>query len=216
MMFGKFLALMLGAAAALNASNQDVFDLKAELIRPLRNRPGNLHADPQGVSFRSSDGKTEITIRFEDLRAADVADPRSLHFETYEVRKWKPFERRTYRFRASPDAPVEDLARFLAGRIYRPVVGHYPSGAEFRIAAYHRRLRQGSNGALEIGEQAIQFVSANPADSRTWLYRDIETIGTPDRYRFRVTTSRETYVLELKSELPEAAYRFAWDRVYRP
>src|SRR6266566_6489857 len=50
--------------------------------------------------------------------------------------------------------------------------------------------------------------------ARTWLYRDIETIGKPDSFRFRVTTNRETYILELKAELPEAAYQLAWSKVY--
>ena len=94
------------------------------------------------------------------------------------------------------------------------MVGHYTAASEFRIPAYHRRARRGTNGTLEIGEEAIRFVSDKPADSRTWLYRDIETIGRPDSYRFRVTTNRETYILELKSELPETAYQFAWSKVY--
>ena len=67
---------------------------------------------------------------------------------------------------------------------------------------------------LEIGNESVQFVSEKSAESRTWLYRDIETIGRPDSFRFRVTTNRETYVLELKNELPEAAYQFAWSKVY--
>ena len=40
------------------------------------------------------------------------------------------------------------------------------------------------------------------------------TIGKPDSFRFRVTTSRENYILELKAHLPEAAYQFAWSKVY--
>ncbi len=68
---------------------------------------------------------------------------------------------------------------------------------------------------LEIGDEAIRFVSDTPADSRTWLYRDIETIGRPDSFRFRITTNRETYVVELKSELPEPAYELAWRKVYK-
>jgi hypothetical protein len=67
---------------------------------------------------------------------------------------------------------------------------------------------------LEIGDESIQFLSDKPADSRTWLYRDIETIGRPDSFRFRVTTNRETYILELKDDLPEAAFQFAWSKVY--
>src|SRR5437773_5068932 len=123
-------------------------------------------------------------------------------------------ERREYTFRAPPDAPIENLAQFLAGRVHRPVVGYYKKGSQFRVAAFHRRALRGTDGTLEIGEESIQFVGDRSADSRTWLYRDIETIGRPDSFRFRVTTNRETYVLELKDDLPETAYQFAWSKVY--
>ena len=205
---------VLVAGLVVGAAEKDVFDLKVERVRILRNQPGALHIDAQGTTFRSSDGKTSITIPMQDLREADVADAHALRFETYEVQKWKPIERREYSFRAEPEAPVEELAQFLASRVHRPVVGHYAATSQFRVPAFHRRMRAGTNGTLEIGEEAIRFVSDKPADSRTWLYRDIETIGRPDSFRFRVTTNRETYVVELKSELPEAAYQFAWSKVY--
>jgi hypothetical protein len=207
---------VLVAWLAVGATEKDVFDLKVERVRIFRNQPGDLHVDADGITFRSSDGKTRITIRMQDLRGVDVADPSSLQFETYEVQKWKPIERREYTFRAGPDAPVEELAQFLAARVHRPVVGHYASASQFHVPAYHRHALGGTNGTLEIGDEAIRFVSDKPADSRTWLYRDIETIGRPDPFRFRVTTSRETYVIELKSELPEAADQFAWSKVYNP
>jgi hypothetical protein len=206
--------LLAAEAADKDVFNRDMFDLKVERVRLLRNQSGDLHVDAEGVTFRSSDGRTIITIPMKDLREADVADPHGLRFETYEVQKWKPMERREFTFRAQPDASVEELAQFLAARVHRPVLGHYAEASQFQIPAFHRRLRTGTNGTLEIGEDSIQFVSDKPADSRTWLYRDVETIGRPDSYRFRVTTNRETYVVELKSELPEAAYQFAWNKVY--
>jgi len=199
---------------ATDAADQDVFDLQVTRVRVLRNQPGDLHIDPAGLTFRSSDGKTTITIPMQDLREADVAHPRALRFATYEVQKWKPIERREYTFRAQPDAPVEVLAQFLAAHIYRPIVGHYATASQFRVAAYHRRTLGGTDGTLEIGQDSIRFVSDKSADSRTWRYRDIETIGKPDSFRVRVTSNRENYVLELKAELPEAAYQFAWDKVY--
>jgi hypothetical protein len=205
---------VLVAWLAVGATEKDVFDLKVERVRIFRNQPGDLHVDAHGITFRSSDGKTSITIRTQDLREVDVADPSSLQFETYEVQKWKPIERREYTFRAGPNAPVEELAQFLAARVHRPVVGHYASASQFHVPAYHRHALGGTNGTLEIGDEAIRFVSGRAADSRTWLYRDIETIGKPDSFRFRVTTNRETYIVELKSELPEAAYQFAWSKVY--
>jgi hypothetical protein len=196
------------------AAPQEVFDLTVEHVRTLRNQPGDLHVDAQGITFRSKDGKTNVTIKMQELREASVADSRALRFETYEVEKWKPIERREYTFRASPDAPLDALAQFLAARVHRPVVGHYWQGAQFEVPAYHRRAFGGTNGTLRIGEESIQYLSEKPADARTWLYRDIETIGRPDAFRFRVTTNRETYIVELKDELPVGAYEAAWSKVY--
>ena len=202
------------AAIGKGQTPAEAFDMKVERVRLIRNQRGDLHIDARGVTFRSADEKTTISIPIDDLRQADVADPRSLRFQAYEVPKWKPMERREYVFRATEDAAVEAAAQFLAAHLYRPVVGHYPAASKFKIPAFHRRMRGGTPGTLEIGDEAIRFVSDKAADSRTWLYRDIETIGKPDSYRFRVTTNRETYVVELKSEVPEAAYDFAWGKVY--
>ena len=206
--------LALPALSAAETANKDVFDLRVDLVKMLRKQSGDLHIDAEGVTFRSRDGKTSITILMRDLREADVADPHALRFEAYEGQKWAPIERREFTFRAQPDAPVEKLARFLTSHVHRPVVGHYVTASQYQIAAYHRRALGGTDGKLEIGQDSVRFVSDKLADSRTWLYRDIETIGKPDSFRFRVTTSRETYILELKAELPEAAYQFAWGKVY--
>ena len=205
--------IVVGVQLGLAAQQQE-FDLKVERVRPLRDQPGDLHIDAQGITFRSTDGKTTVMIQMRDLREASVADPRGLRFETYDVDKWKPIERRGYTFCAQTDAPLDSLAQFLTARLHRPVVGHYWQRALFEVPAYHRRAFGGSNGTLRIGEESIQYLSDQPADARTWLYRDIETIGRPDSFRFRVTTSRETYVVELKDELPEGAYESAWGRVY--
>ena len=199
---------------AMAAQENGVFDLKVTRVRTLRDQPGDLHIDKQGIAFRSGDGKTSITIAMKDLRDVSVADPHALRFGTYEVQKWKPVERVEYTFRTPPDTSLEELGNFLAARVHRTVVGHYPEESQFQAAAYHRRLRAGTSGLLRIGPESIQFVSDKPADSRTWLYRDIETIGRPDSFRLRVTTNRETYVLELKEDLPEAAYELAWSKVY--
>jgi hypothetical protein len=213
MNIGRVFFLLAGAALSAAAS-AGTFDFKVERIRLSRNQSGNLHIDAKGIRFQSSDEKTVITIPFEDLRQADVANPKTLRFQMYAVDKWKPFARREYTFRTETAVPVEELAMFLTARLRRPVVGHYATSAKFQVPAYHRRTRSGSNGTLEIGDEAIRFVSEKPADSRTWLYRDIETIGRPNPYHFRVTTVRETYVVELRAQLPEDAYQLAWSKVY--
>lgn len=210
----RFAGLLL--AFGLVAPAAETFDLKVTLVRALRDQKGALHIDSDGIVFRSDDGKTRIAVALPEIREADVADPRRLRFGLYGVRTFEPSDRVEYVFRGAPDAPVEGLAQFLAGRLRRPVVGHYQAGSKFRVAAFHRRMLRGSNGTLEIGDDAIRFESEQPADSRTWLYRDIGTIGRPDAFRFRVTTNRETYVLELKDDLPDAAFDWAWKKVYDP
>jgi hypothetical protein len=214
MTFSKVFFFALAPALIAFAEPPDVFDLKVERVRPLRDQPGDLHIDAQGITFRSKDGKTNVTMKMPDLREANVADPHALRFETYEVQKWKPIERRGYTFRVSSEVQLDDLAQFLAAKILRPVVGHYGQDVQFEVPAYHRRVFSGTNGTLRIGDESIQYLSDRPADARTWLYRDIETIGRPDSFRFRVTTNRETYVVELKDALPEGAYELAWSKVY--
>src|SRR2546422_174847 len=158
MTFAKVLALTLLSGLLATGLDKNAFDMKVARVRMLRNQPGDLHIDAEGVIFRSSDGKTAIKIEMKDLRAADVADPHALRFETYDVQKWKPTERREYRFRAQADAPVEELAQFLAANVHRPVVGHYAKASQFQVAAYHRRALAGTHGTLEIGQDAIRFV----------------------------------------------------------
>lgn len=209
-----FLLIAFAVPMVFASPVNEVFDWKVTLVRPLRDQRGSLHIDAKGLEFRSDDSKEKIRFAMLDLREAHVADVRTLRFELYGVRKWAPSERVEYTFRAEADAPVEMLAAFLASRVHRPVVGHYAADSRFTVAAFHRRALRGTNGTLEIGEDAIRYVSEQAADSRTWLYRDIETIGKPDSFRFRVTTNRETYVLELKGDLPEAAFQFAWRKVY--
>jgi hypothetical protein len=215
MTFMRVLALtVLMPLFAMPAPADSVFDLKVNRVRTLHDQPGDLHIDIQGITFRSTDGKTTIAIPTKDLRDVSVADSHALRFGTYEVQRWKPFERVEYTFRAPPDTSIEELGNFLTAHVHRTVVAHYPAESQFQAAAYHRRVRGGASGLLRISAESIQFVSDKPADSRTWLYRDIDTIGRPDSFSFRVTTNRETYVLELKEDLPEAGFQLAWTRVY--
>src|SRR5882757_7828442 len=150
MTFPKVFALLaLPTLLTAETAGKTVFDLKVERVRMLRNQAGDLHIDAEGITFRSSDGKTTVTIPMEDLREADVADPHALRFQTYEVQKWKPIVRREFTFRAEPSAPVEELAQFLAAHVHRPVVGHYDATFQFQVGAYHRRTLGGTDGSLE-------------------------------------------------------------------
>ena len=208
--------VLLFTAAAMAA---DSFQFSVARVRMLwRDEPGHLEIDAAGVSYRSADGKAGFKVRLEDIREADVADPKVIRIETDNRLKRKSGGRRAYTFRLREGHHGNDLAKFLSEHLSRPVVGSYATKepAVFTIPAYHRHVLGGEHGKLEIGREAIRFVTEKPADSRTWLYRDVQTIGSSGPFQFRVSTDVETYLFDLKERLAPEAYDFAWQRVYGP
>lgn len=185
--------------------------------RPVwRDERGELRIDVSGVSYQSDNGKTKIQLGFEDIRKADVSSPKQVRIETYDRLRRKAGGRREYTFHLREGKHGEDLAQFLSQRLARPVVGDYAvaAPAAFSIPAYHRHAFRGVAGKLEIGPEAMRFVAEQEADSRTWLYRDIESMGNSDPLHLRVSTYAETYMFDLKQRLPREAYEYAWQRVY--
>ena len=175
-----------------------------------RHQPGSLDINERGIAYRSDDGKTSLTLPFEDIREADVSVPGLIRIETYDALK------RDLIFHLRAGTQDEALGRFLAEHLHRPVISSYAltQANAYRIPAYHRGILSGSHGTLIIGSAGIEFASQKAKDSRTWLYRDIQTIGTPDPFHFRVSTYAETFTFDLKERLPEDAYRLASDKVY--
>lgn len=176
---------------------------------------GRLIFSDSGAIYRSQNGRMSIEIPYANIREADVSDPRTIRIETYDILKRNPLSHRSHEFRLDEDHG-SDLAKFLAERLKRPVIGTYDVGGEgrFSVPAYHRHLFGGAHGLLEIGPNGIQFKAETKADSRTWLYRDIQTIGSSGPFNFRISTESETYNFDLKQRLPEGAYELAWSKLY--
>lgn len=212
--------LALAATVSMWAQSDAIFEYPVTLSRPLshvklqRDVRGVLQFSHTGILFKSSDGKTTVNLDYADVKKADVSDPEKIGIETYDIRALNPLERHAYEFKLKK-AHGPDLVHFLVDHIQRPVVGD--SGANdftFHVPAYHRHITGGAHGTLEIGSAGIRFVTKAKADSRTWLYRDIDTIGSSGPFNFRVTTPAETYNFDLKQRLPEGAYDLAWRYTY--
>ncbi len=208
--------LLLLMAGHVRAQNVPVFEYPVTLAKPLshfklqRDVPGVLRFSQSGILFKSNDGKRTVNLHYSDVKKADVSDPDKIGIETYDIRALDPLKRHAYEFKLKKEHGP-DLAQFLAEHIQRPVIGDYgTSHTAFRVPAYHRHLAGGAHGILEIGSDGIRFVTKTKADSRIWLYRDIETIGSSGPFNFRVTTPDDTYNFDLKERLPEAAYDLAW------
>ena len=169
-----------------------------------------------GVSYRSDHQKTKIDIPLLSVYQADVSDPKVIRVETYDILKQKLLGRQVHVFRLRGSVHDERLARFLSEALPRPVIGAFgpASQPEAVIRAYHRHRLGGCHGTIRIDSDAIRFVSDRPENSRTWLYRDLATIGTMNPFHFRVSTLAETFNFDLKERLPESAYDLAARRVY--
>ena len=213
----KQVILLVLLVSAASSQAEDIFRYRVQRDKLLRDESGNLQIDSSGISYRSDNGKTSIHLSLADVREADVSDPGVIRIETYDVLKRRLTGRRIHTFRLTVEGHNEELARFLAANLKRPVIGAFGGAlpGSFEIPAYHRHRVGGCHGKLLIDDTAIRFLSDKPSDSRTWLYRDIETIGSANDFQLRVTTLAETYNLELKDRLPEQAYEKAWQKVYR-
>jgi hypothetical protein len=197
---------------------QDIFRYPVELKKFLRSEKGELVIDSGGVSYKSEDGERSIQIAPLDVYEADVSDPREIRIQTYLNVKRRLLGRQTYTFRLREVEHGPELARFLAVHLKRPVVGFRDTAAQgeaYEIPAYHRHRFGGCDGTVHIDSSGIQFISEKAADSRSWPYSEIETVGTMTAFHFRVSTLNETYNFDLKDRLPSAAYDLSFRAVAR-
>lgn len=208
------IVMLLMAATGLYAAEPLALRVLREKLG--RDESGRLEVSDSGVVYTADNGKTTLQFDFADIRTADLSDPRAIRIETYDVLKRKIGGRRVYTFRLSDAIRDDRLIRFFVARLNRPVVGYYAESApvRFKTLAYHRHRLGGCSGTVEIGSDAIRFVGLKSGESRTWLYRDVESIGSPDPFHLRVTTFAETYTFDLKERLPAEAYESMWQRVY--
>ncbi len=205
-----FMIVAVGAQAA------DSFELTVYRDRLPRKEAGRLVISGTGISYRSDHQKTVIDIPFLNVFQADVSDPKVIRIETYDIAKQKLLGRQVHVFRLRTGVHDELLTRFLSKALQRPVIGAFGPAPlpEAVIPAYHRHRLGGCHGTIRIDSDAIRFLSDRPQDSRTWLYRDLETLGTMNPFHFRVSTLAETFNFDLKERLPESAYDLAARRVY--
>ena len=202
--------LTVGAHAA------DQFEFAVFRDRLPRKEAGQLVISDAGISYRSDHRKTVIDISLLNVFQADVSDPKVIRIETYDIAKKKLVGRQVYVFGLRGGVHDERLTRFLSKALQRPVIGAFGPAPqpEAVIRAYHRHRLGGCHGTIRIDSDAISFGSDRPEDSRTWLYRDLETLGTMNPFHFRVSTLAETFNFDLKERLAESAYDLATRRVY--
>lgn len=207
--------LALISAAAAHAAES--FEYSVFRDRFPRKEAGRLMISDAGIRYRSDHRKTAIDLPFSNVFTADVSDPKVIRVKTYDIVKRRLLGRQVHVFRLRDGRHDRGLARFLSGAMQRPVVGSFgpESKPDAGVRAYHRHRFGGCHGNIHIDRSGIQFQSDKPEDSRTWLYRDIETVGTMNPFHFRVTTLVETFNFDLQERLPQLVYDLASRKTYQ-
>jgi hypothetical protein len=178
-----------------------------------KSEPGTFLMDQDGIEFRST--KFRRRWKYVDIHTFDLS-PHELTLWTYENRPWHEPGERLFRFTLSETMPPELTAQFTA-RVGKPVQNGAPiptSAAVEEIPAHHRVWSSGSNGVLRLKEDGIDYIAENGRDSRSWRWKDIETIANPNPYEFRVTAFREIAEFDLKQPLAREVFERLWDRLY--
>jgi hypothetical protein len=202
---------------AFTSSAQDLsWEAAGRWHRPLKKAvPGTFLLDQEGVEFRSP--KLNRRWPYVDIRSFDVS-LRDVTLFTYESRPWHEPGERPFHFTLTEVLPPRVVA-LVTERVGKPVRNGSPipsSSAVAQIPAHHRMWIGGSSGMLRLKDDGIDYVTENGRDSRSWRWADIQTLGNPTAYEFRVTAYREIVEFDLKQPMPRDLFERMWDRLYAP
>lgn len=212
MKFIPYLSIILTIILPAQAAQQFQLAVTRERISR-RGEPGTMTISEAGIAYKSLNNKTSLRLPLTDIWEADLSHPSRISIQTYD--RDALTHRTTYQFRLPEATDQQVLARFFAEHLERPVIGQYSFSSlpVSEIPAYHRHVLGGVHGTIRISAEGIEFISDQSSDARTWLYRDIDTVGSADPFHFRITSFVETYTFDLKKRLPQRVYDLAWQNV---
>ncbi len=207
---------LLAAVTAMALYAAESFEYSVFRDRFPKKEAGQLQISESGVRYRSDNGTTLIEIPLVDVLTGDLSDPKVIRIKTYDRVKRRLSGRQAHTFRLRESVHGDALTLFLSKSLKRPVVGAFELSSKplAQIRAYHRHRLGGCHGSIYIDQQGIRFVSERSSDSRTWRFEELETVGTMNRFHFRVSSLTETFNFDLQQQLPDAAYDLVTRRVY--
>jgi hypothetical protein len=188
---------------------------QARLHHGLGGSSGTLTLSQDGVAFRPTEG-IPLNWPILEIQTFDLLTPQRFVITGYENRRWHRHGEKKYRFDLSVAMPP-DVAAQLARRVAKPVRNGNPNSTATTfatIAARHRTLAGGTNGALRFGPDGIEYVTSNGKGGRSWLWSDIQTLANPDPFHLRVDGYRETFTFELKQPMSRDLFDRLWHEIY--
>jgi len=180
---------------------------------------GRLIVNDQEIRYEASNGKHSQSWPYIDIQKLDVVSPTRLALKTFKSASWKKLDQdEAFTFSLIEGQLTAANQEFLRSQLSRPIVARLTDPKETTSVAFlvrHRHRVGGCEGRLQVEEDRLVYSSDRSNDNRVWKLSEIETIGSPDPYHFRVTTYNETFTFDLKSALDPKIYDTLWKKIYR-
>ena len=195
------------------------FEYRVKHDHALGTCQGKLILSDQEIRYEASDGKHSRSWPYIDIQKVDVVSPTRLNLRTFESASWKKLAKdRVFEFSVIEGQLTVEHQEFLRSKLSRPIVARLVQQGNVNpvsLPVRHRHRLGGCEGRLQVEEDRLIYSTDHSSDNRAWKLNEIETIGSPDPYHFRVTTYNETFTFDLKSPLSSKLYDALWKKVYR-
>ncbi len=205
----------LSDAPSTRLPRPDAWESQAKLRHSaLGSTPGTLRIDSQGIEFVPNKGAS-IHWSLIEIQSLDLQKHRVI-LVGYDNRKWPLPGTRRFDLQVKNEIPAA-VAASLTARIVRPVLNGIPdpnAPAETVIAVRRSKHYGGSNGLLRISQDGIDYVTAQPGQSRSWRWRDLQTLSNPDPYHLLVFGYRDSYAFDLKDALTRQVFNHLCDEIW--
>ncbi len=185
----------------------------ARLRHAVRKEQGDIVMGTEGMEFRSAKGRT-LKWPFLEIKTFSLSS-HSLAIETYMNRNRHLPGLQRYRFDLDQAVPP-DVAAELAREVQRPTRNAVPDPASpsiLIVLAHHQTHTGGTNGALRLRKDGIDYVTSVADDNRSWRWADLQTLSKPDPYHLVVFGYRDTYSFDLKEPVPQPLFDRLTDEV---
>ncbi len=175
---------------------------------------GTFIADPTGLKFVPTTG-TSRRWTYTNIKSLDMRRHRII-LTGYENRKWHMPKLREFKF-ALEQEMTPGVAASLAAKVNKPMQNRVPdpnAPATTVIAVRRSDHFGGSNGLLRIRSEGIDYVTAQPHQSRSWRWADLQSLSHPDPYHLLVFGYRDSYGFELKEPLSRDVFNHLSDEIW--
>lgn len=188
---------------------------------------GLLSISERGMQYREQGRPAHAwDWSWDDVQQLWIA-PRSLRVLTYEDSRWQLGRDRSHRFDLAGAGSFEEAWTFLKDRLDQRLVAALaqPEG-DLWWSVPAKRLRRfgGDHGELIVTSAGVVFRSRAGEASRTWRWRDLESVSRTGPFQLTFTTyeraladygALKSFTFQLKRPLEDEAFRRLRLRVNR-